>query len=68
MTDAERLAKLDAYRDALDVVRHHASMCCEADSLQMDVTDTLRKRIAQLEAVAPVGDGVSRGRRHGRSG
>ena len=67
MTDAERLAKLDAYRDALEITRHHAHICTEADSLQMDISDTLRKRIAELEAVAPADDGTVKGKRRGRN-
>jgi hypothetical protein len=52
MNAAEIAAKLAAYRDALEIVRHHATYCVEASNLDMDVSETLKQRVAALEAAA----------------
>lgn len=67
MNATEIAAKLAAYRDALEIVAHHMRLCTDAPSLEMDVTETLRQRVAALEAQAATLEPDKPGKR-GRNG
>jgi hypothetical protein len=50
MTKAEKDAILDTYNACLVLLEHHAGICTDAASLRHDLGESIRVRIAEVEA------------------
>lgn len=50
MTQAEKAARLDAYRECLALLKRHANLCADAHTLIMDYEGSIRRRMSEVDA------------------